>query len=329
MKKVLKVIVYSLLTIVVIVIGLIVYVKAALPNVGPAPVISVDRNADKVERGRYLANNVAVCMDCHSTREWGKFSGPLKPGTLGMGGETFDQKFGFPGKYISRNITPAGITRYTDGELYRLITTGVTKEGRAIFPVMPYTHYGKMDPEDIKCIIAYVRSLSPVQNTVAESSSDFPMSIIINLIPKKAEPETRPSPTDIRKYGAYMTNAAGCIECHTKDNHGQIIPELAFSGGRAFPLPDGSIVRSANITADKNTGIGNWTQDAFVSRFKAYADSSYKPQAVAKGNFNTIMPWTMYSHMTTQDLGAIYAYLQSLPAKENLVMKFTSVNDKK
>ena len=54
-----------------------------------------------------------------------------------MGGDVFDQKFGFPGKYYAKNITPEGISRYTDGELFRVITTGVTKEGKALFPVMP------------------------------------------------------------------------------------------------------------------------------------------------------------------------------------------------
>src|SRR6202012_5065901 len=112
---------------------------------------------EKIERGRYLANYVTVCMDCHSTRDWSKFSGPLKEGTLGQGGELFNQKFGFPGTYYSRNITPEGISRYTDGELFRLITTGVTKEGKPMFPVMPYPYYGKMDPDDIMCVIAYIR----------------------------------------------------------------------------------------------------------------------------------------------------------------------------
>jgi len=323
MKKVFKILGLLLLAIIVIAGGLIAYVKAALPNVGPAPTLTVERTPERIERGRYLANNICVCVDCHSTRDWSKFSGPIKPGTLGMGGETFDQRFGFPGKFYSRNITPEGISRYSDGELFRLITTGVTKEGKAIFPVMPYAHYGKMDPEDIKCVIAYLRTLPAVHNEVPASVADFPMNIILNTIPAKAEPQTRPNPAETVKYGAYLVNACGCIECHTKADHGQIIPKLAFSGGREFPLPDGSVVRSSNITPDKNTGIGNWNQDAFVNRFKAYADSSYQPPAVTAGSFNSIMPWTMYSHMTREDLAAVYAYLQTLSAMDNQVVKFS------
>ncbi len=54
---------------------------------GPAPELKVTASAGQVERGKYLANHVAVCMDCHSQRDFSQFAGPVKPGTLGSGGE--------------------------------------------------------------------------------------------------------------------------------------------------------------------------------------------------------------------------------------------------
>ncbi len=323
MKKVFKIIGWLVVVLIVGLVGLVAYAKLALPDVGPAENMKIEYTADRVERGKYLANAVSACMDCHSKRDWTKFSGPLVEGTLGQGGEKFDRQFGFPGEYFSRNLTPKGIGRYTDGELYRVITTGVTKEGRAMFPVMPYPLYGKMDPEDIKSIIAYIRTLPAIENQVPESVSDFPMSVIINTIPQKATPSKRPDSTDKLAYGAYLVNAAACRECHTKDNHGQIIPEMMFQGGREFLLPGGATVRSSNITPDAQTGIGSWTEEAFVNRFKTYAAADYKPVAVEAGAFNSIMPWTMYGRMTPSDLGAIYAYLKSLPAKSNAVVKFS------
>lgn len=324
MKKLFKILGYLLLVIIIVAGGLVTYVKTALPNVGSAPELKVDKTPERIARGKYLANSVTLCVSCHSERDWTKFAGPLaSEDRIGLGGDRFDQKMGLPGVYYSKNITPAGISRYSDGELFRVITTGVTKEGKALFPLMPYRHYGQMDPEDIYCIIAYIRSLNPIDNKPPESVSDFPMNIIINTIPARAIPGKRPDPSNVKEYGAYMVNACGCIECHTKENHGQIIPELAFSGGREFPFPDGSIVRSANITPDMNTGIGNWNEDAFINRFKAYADSSYKPQTVDKGAFNTFMPWTQYAKMTREDLAAIYTYLHSVPAMQNTVVKFT------
>ena len=295
-----------------------------LPNVGPAPDLKLAYTSERIERGRYLANSVTVCMDCHSTRDWSKFAGPLVEGTLGKGGELFDQKEGFPGVFYSKNITPTGISRYTDGELLRVITTGVTKEGRALFPVMPYNHYGKMDPEDIMSIIAYIRTLTPQQNQIPEPAPDFPMNFIINTIPVKADPQKIPPKSDTLAYGAYLVNACSCIECHTQVDKGKIIPEFAFSGGREFSFPDGSIVRSANMTPDKETGIGNWTEEIFLGRFKTYSDSTYHSPTVATGEYNSIMPWNMYSRMNKEDLSSIYRYIKSVKAIRNKVTKFTS-----
>jgi len=320
--KILKYLAYALVLVVVAVAVLLIYVKAALPNVGEAEAITIEYTPARIERGKYLAHAVAVCMDCHSTRDWSKFSGPLTEGTLGKGGERFDQTVGMPGVYYSKNITPSGISRYTDGELYRVITTGVTKEGKAMFPLMPYPYYGKMDKEDIYSIIAYVRSLTPIENTVQESSSDFPMNFIINTIPAKPQHQTRPAPTDVLASGAYLANAAGCIECHTQVDKGQIKKDLAFSGGREFAFPNGSLVRSTNLTPDK-TGIGSWTEEQFVQRFKAYSDSGYVAPTVPKGEFNSIMPWTMYSKMTKEDLAAIYQYLKTVKPISNSVERFT------
>lgn len=319
MKKLLKVLAAVVLLILVFVAGVIVYVKTALPNVGAAEDLKVEPTQDRIERGRYLANSVTVCMDCHSTRDWSRFSGPLTEGTLGKGGERFDQAVGMPGVFFARNITPVGIARYTDGELFRVITMGVSKEGRALFPLMPYPYYGKMDPEDIYSIIAYLRTLAPIENEVPESMPDFPMSIIINTIPKKADHQLRPDSGDNLAYGAYLVNASGCVECHTQVANGQIVKELAFSGGREFKFPDGGAVISANITSDKNTGIGNWTKEQFLGRFKIFADSSYVLPLVKAGEFNTIMPWTMYSKMNEEDLGSIFEYLQTVPPIEHMV----------
>lgn len=323
MKKLLKYVGYFIATIVVVIAGLLTYVKVALPNVGEAEDLKIDYTKERIERGRYLANSVTVCMDCHAKRDWSKFAGPPMEGTLGMGGDRFDQSVGMPGVFYAKNITPAGISRYSDGELFRLITSGVTKEGRAMFPLMPYPYYGSMDREDIYSIISYVRSLPAIENAVPDSEPDFPMNLIINTIPKKPNHQTRPEKTDILAYGAYMTNASGCIECHTKVDKGQIIHDLAFSGGRDFIFPDGSVVMSANITPDKETGIGSWTEEMFIQRFKAYADSTYTPPSVAMGEFNSMMPWTMYAHMEEDDLAAIYTYLRSVKPISNSVVKFT------
>lgn len=322
MNKILKFGIYLVVFLILAVVAILSYVSAAMPNVGPAEDLKIDYTQERIERGHYLANAVMLCMDCHAERDWTKFTGPPKDGTLGAGGDEFNQNDGFPGVFYAKNITPYGIGRYTDGELYRVITTGVNKDGKAMFPIMPYLYYGKMDPEDIYSVIAYIRSLEPVERDIPESKPDFPFNLIVKTIPQKAQPQTRPDKSDWFAYGAYMTNASGCIECHTNVKDGQIIKEVAFAGGREFAFPDGSVLRTTNITPDK-TGLGKWTEEIFVQRFKMYADSAYVAASVAPGDFNTIMPWIMYAHMEEDDLKAIFAYLQTVKPIENIVERFT------
>ena len=323
MKTFLKVIGYLLGVVVIIILGGLAYLQTAFPNVPEPEDLKVEYSQARIERGAYLANHVTVCMDCHSTRDFSLFSGPPVPGTLGKGGDKFDHSMGFPGVFYAKNITPTGISDYTDGELYRVITTGVTNDGRAMFPLMPYLYYGKMDPEDIYSIIAYIRSLDPIDSDIPDSEADFPVNLIMKTIPQEAHPEKIPDPSDQVAYGAYMVNAAGCVECHTPVTpQGQIIPEQAFSGGREFANPDGSVVRSSNISPDL-TGIGQWSESQFVRQFKQYQDSGYVIPKVKPGEFNSIMPWTMYSGMKESDLQAIYAYLKTVKPYSNQVVKFT------
>jgi len=147
--------------------------------------MTIKGTAQQVARGKYLAYHVSACIDCHSTRNWSKFSGPIKAGTIGKGGETFDQRMGLPGKFISRNITPYNLHDWTDGDIYRAITTGVTKDGHPLFSVMPYQSYGKMDPRDFKAIIAYIRTLKPITYDPPASEANFPMNLILQTIPVK------------------------------------------------------------------------------------------------------------------------------------------------
>jgi len=320
-----KIIVTILIIIVVIIAGAAAYLKLALPNVGAPENLKIAITSERVSHGDYLANHVTLCMDCHSTRDWTKFSGPMIPGTNGKGGERFDEKMGFPGVFYSKNITPANIKDWTDGEIFRAITTGVDKDGNALFPVMPYHYYGQMDKEDIYDIIAYIGTLAPIENKTPDHTIDFPMNFIINTIPVKASFVQKPPKSDTLKYGAYMVNAAACMECHTQVNKGQIIPSLAFSGGRLFEMPNGKVY-SANITPDKATGIGNWTADQFVTRFKTYTDPA-NVKKLSASDVNTIMPWVMFAGMDTSDLRSIYAYLQTVKPIKNEVVHF--VPDKK
>ncbi|MBX3252774.1 MAG: c-type cytochrome [Chitinophagaceae bacterium] len=320
MKKIYKVLPGIL---VFVVIGLIAtgsYLKAYLPDIADAPEIKVERSPERMERGRYLANCVAVCMDCHSSRDWSKFAGPLS-GNLGGGGEKFGKDMGFPGTIYSANITPYNLGNWSDGEIFRAITAGVDKDGKALFPVMPYHHYGQMDKEDIYSIIAYIRTLDPIKNNTAERELDFPLNFIVNTMPREAQPKPKPDESERLAYGAYLVNTAGCVDCHSKTDKGAIVKGSEFGGGMEFRQPAG-IVRSANITSHKETGIGRWTKEAFVQRFKQYSDSNYQSPAFTPNDLNSPMPWHMYAGMKEADLEAIFVYLQSLEPIDNTINRY-------
>jgi hypothetical protein len=86
-------------------------------------------------------------------------------------------------------------------------------------------------------------------------------------------------------------------------------------------MPDGSFIYSANITPDLETGIGKWSKEAFIFRFKTYNLSTYTPPVLQQGEMQSIMPWTMYAGMDTTDLTAIYKYLHNLKPVNNKVTK--------
>lgn len=318
MKKLLKILAILIVIVVAAAAVFLTYIVKFKPNI-PVEEVKIEYTPERIERGKYLAQNVTQCIYCHSTRDWSKFSGPPMSGTEGKGGEAYDEKFGAPGKYYASNITPAHLKNWTDGELFRAITAGVSKDGHPLFPIMPYISFGKMDKEDIYSIIAYIRSLPSVENEIPPSESNFPMNIIIHIIPKKPEFSTKPAPADKVAYGKYLVTAASCTECHTQFKRGQMDPEMAFGGGRYFQMP-GGLIASANITPDKETGIGTWDEEMFIQRFKMFDKNVNNiSDKVKEGEFNTIMPWLNYAGMTREDLSAIYAYLKTVKPISNNV----------
>ncbi|MES2275875.1 MAG: c-type cytochrome [Bacteroidota bacterium] len=323
MKNLKKWIVITLVTIAVVFTAVVSYVTLALPNVGEPEDIKISYTPQRIAHGKYLATNVAVCMDCHSSHDWTKFTGPADTNTLGLGGMKFDAAVDLPGEIYVPNITPHNLQNWTDGEVFRAITTGVKKDGSAIFPIMPWQSYSKMDREDVYDIIAYIRTLKPQDTSYPTRKLDFPLNILVHTMPQKATLGKRPNETDTLKYGAYLVQTAACKDCHTQEEHGTQLPGMEFAGGRPFKI-NGGTVRSANITPNTKTGIGAWTKDQFVARFSMYADSNYKPKAVAPGDFQSVMPWLMYGKMKKSDLEAIYAYLRTIKVVNNQVVKFTN-----
>lgn len=328
MKKIFKAIGFILGIVIVAALAWLVYFNSTHPNVAPAKDIHIEATPERLERGKYLATIAANCIDCHSKRDPSKYSMPVIPGTEGMGGERFDKTIAdVPGVLYSKNITPAGIGDWTDGEILRAITVGVNKKGEALFPLMPYMRFRNMSQEDLYSIIAYIRTLKPIENKVPERSLDFPLNLIVKTIPNDVPElvQTIPDKSNSVAYGKYVANAVGCIDCHTKLEKGQMKPGTEFAGGFKFCV-NGKCSTSANITPDNETGIGLMTKEVFMEKFAFYRNDASKNISVAADGNNTIMPWARLCDLTDEDLGAIYAYLRTIPPVVNKVEKFSMQN---
>ncbi len=303
------------------------YLNAAFPKVEPAGNIRIEATPQRLARGQYLVRHVTGCLGCHSDRDWGCFSGPIKEDTLGKGGFHLDKKLmGLPGDFYAKNITPYHLKDWTDGEIVRALRSGVNKRGEALFPIMPYDDFSGLAQEDLYSIVAYLRTLKPIAFDPHARRLDFPVNLIVKTIPQNPGPfPPAPDRKKTLEYGRYMVNATGCMHCHTPlDGQGRPLPGMEAAGGLEFHWPDGSTVRSVNITPDKETGIGDWSKDYFVKRFKLGQKMAQSHTPVKPGGFNTPMPWQEYGGMTGGDLAAIYAYLhnQVKPVRHQ-VEKFT------
>jgi mono/diheme cytochrome c family protein len=282
-----------------------------------------DSTTAMLDRGKYLFNHVAGCIDCHSKRDFTKYSGPVVPGSEGGGGFLFDEKLGLPGKIYGRNITPdneTGIGTWTDEEILRAITQGVSKRGDTLFPLMPYANFNHMAKQDLMSIIAYLRTLKPIKNKIADRQLFMPIAAVYpaQALQPSVDGNQLPPTTDKVAYGGYLVNAADCGTCHTPMTERGPDRARMFAGGWTFDV--GSFkVTSANITPD-STGIGSWTEEQFLNKFVPYREE--KNYSHNPGRDNTIMPLSVLAGMTDDDLKAIYAYLRTVPPVKNKVEKY-------
>lgn len=310
------------------VIGVLILLGAAwvglfLPRQQPASTVRIVPTPELVERGRYLVVNVLQCVDCHSERDWTRYGGPpLQPIGAGRACLTRDTPTAgvnvgqdlFPGVLCIRNITPdeeTGLGAWTDGEIIRAVREGVDRHGDGLFPIMPYFIYRNVADDDMRAIVAYLRSM-PAARTGRrpERQVDFPMNLLIRLWPKPVDgPVTAPDPSDRAAYGGYLARIARCEFCHTPREPQSMegFEGREYAGGMPFFLGPERVMYTMNLTPHES-GLGPWTKEMFIARFKAHA----VPVAVEPAQ-NTLMNWSAFAGMTEEDLGALYDFFRTLP----------------
>ena len=277
---------------------------------------------ERVERGRYIFTVLADCDSCHSQRDFSKVGGPVVLSGRGQGNLLSSFVVGMPGTVVAPNLTPdkeTGLGTWTDGDKIRAIREGVDKDGRALFPMMPYQGFAKMSDYDVESLVAYLNTLPPVRNLLVPTQLAFPVNLMIKSVPKPVGSVPGPNRSDKLKYGEYLVAVAGCGGCHTRAEKGQPVKGMEFAGGEVFDTTSGKVL-SANISQDLETGIGKWNEEQFLKKFydfKEYAASG--PPKLAGPESFTLMPWLTFSQLTPEDLSAIFTYLRTVKPVYNYV----------
>lgn len=284
------------------------------PKMRPPTDVKAPNTPEAIERGKYLANHVYVCLGCHSKLDDNVNGRPITAGMAGSGRD-FGPDPLFPGRCRTHNLTPdknVGIGNWTDGEVLRAMREGVGKDGHALFPMMPYTVYREqMSDADALAIIAYLRTLPPLANDPGKVEVIFPVSMFIRAEPKPVEKSPPPMPTDPLEHGKWLIAAASCNLCHDSiDAQHQKIPGKAFAGGAEFDTPKGRVF-AANISSDKETGIGAYSDEDILKVINEGINKAGRPVLE--------MPWMLYKGMTDEDKKHMVLALRAAPPVKNLV----------
>ena len=260
-----------------------------------------------VERGSYLVNSVLSCGNCHTPRGPGGVFDMSKQ--LSGGPQTWDEE---TYKVKGANITPdveTGIGKWSNADIKRALLTGVRPDGTQIAPMMPYGFYKVFTSNDIDAVVAYLKSVPAVRNAVEPPV--YKAAMPVDTPPGADKTFAESDMADPVKRGFYLVTIGHCMECHTPLANGRHDNSRLGKGGQPFIGPWGVSV-SRNITSHPTAGLGAWSDSEIRS---AITQGVRKDGSKLKPPMGLAL-FPLYAKMTDQDLGAIVAYLRTVPPQE-------------
>ena len=256
-----------------------------------------------LERGAYLVNGIVACGNCHTPRN----ADATANTDMRLAGGFVIEEPGFTA--YAPNITQdleTGIGAWSDEEIMRAIREGVRRDGTIIGPPMPIPSYRGMSDSDVRAIVAYLRTVTPVRNKVPRSVFNIPL-------PESWGPPLGTvadvSRDDLLAYGTYLGNALGhCMECHTPMVDGSFDFSRTGAGGFLLQKPLGLEIAAvtANITPHPEQGIGAWTDEEIKTAITQGISRDGRKLA-------PIMAFPYYQNISDEDLDALIVYLRSIP----------------
>jgi mono/diheme cytochrome c family protein len=292
MKKILKwvgIILGTLVVLLAIVFGVLLGIGTARANQDHeiavvVPPIPTDTEA--IQRGQHLAVAILTCTSCHGEKLEGKLEFAI-PGLLTV-----------PTPNLTAGVGGIGIF-YTDEDWVLAIQHGVGYDGRALF-IMPSQAFSHLSQEDMGVLIAYLKSVPPVDSAWPERRIEpmarvmmavgaFPPFAVDN-IDHALPPQAAPEPGMDVAYGKYLTRT--CTECHG-----------AELNGKPFG-PPGEEVPSPNLTP--GGPLAAWREEDFIKTMRTGVPPGGR-------TLSEDMPWKSFGQMTDEELQAVWLYLQSLP----------------
>jgi mono/diheme cytochrome c family protein len=257
--------------------------------------------ANAIERGKYLSL-AADCLSCHTALGGVPFAGGLP----------FVTPFG---TIYSTNITSdkaTGIGAYSDEEFLNALHKGIRSDGARLYPAMPYTSYAYMSDADVLDIKAFLFSLPPAHAASIRDRLHFPFNqrslMAIWSAFFNSNQRYRPNVDRSAQWnrGAYLVEAlTHCGECHTPRNLLQAPDHRRKFAGA---LVDGW--RAYNITGDRDSGIGAWSDDDLAYYLATGHASGHGTATGPMGEAVTLS----LTHLTAGDISAIVVYLRTIPA---------------
>jgi mono/diheme cytochrome c family protein len=273
----------------------------AYPGRAPSGVPKELENATLIERGEYLTR-AADCVECHTSKD----------GTPFIGGRAFVLPFG---TLYSTNITPdaqTGIGNFTDADFLNALHRGIGRGGKRLYPAMPYPSYTLMSDADALAIKAFLFTLTPVQAPTPPNTLAFPFNqrTLVVIWSALFNPDQRYKPNIDQSYewnrGAYLVEAMEhCGECHTPRNLFEALNHREKFGGAVQ-----AGWRAYNITADRDSGIGAWS-DADIARYLSQGHAT--SHGAASGPMGEVVAESV-SRLSSSDIQAMVTYLRTIPA---------------